>query len=252
MSITNNISRQDAERLDRYVKETSRGLSHIDPKLESELINIYKTHKVQSQRERALSTIISYNITILADIAITVLNGMRGGDRIDPLDLMQVGVATVMKKINTWDPSRKTKMITYYYRDVKTQMQRYIMSNAFSVKQGSVFLQNLAYNISQFKAKYLNEHKTEPSTYIISQELSVSENTVKLCLKTTSIRILQTEEAFDLYTGSSYPDNYSPVDQIIRLIMDRHQLDNDDYNKFMDCLEGATDTLSPRLQNILK
>ena len=158
---------------------------------------------------------------------------------------------TVIKKIGTWDPTRKTKMITYYYRDVKTQMQRYIMSNAFSVKQGSVFLQYLAYNISQFKSTYISEHKTEPSTYIISKELSVSENTVKLCLKTTNIKVLQAEEAFDLYTGSSYPDNYSPVDQIINMVIDRHGLDKSDYNKFMDCLEGSG-TLPVKLQNIIK
>ena len=252
MSITNNISRADAERLDKYVKETSRGLSHIEPDLERQLITIYKNHKSNREKEKALSTLISYNITILADIAINVLNGMRGGDRIDPLDLMQVGVTTVMKKLDTWDEKHKTKMITYYYRDVRTQMQRYVMANAFSIKQGSVFLQHLAYTISQFKTSYVLEHKTEPTTHILSRELKVSESTIKLCLKTTNVKVMNADDAFDLYVSNSYPDNYSPVENILQMVARRHQFTKADFETMMDALEGVSDSLPEYLLNTIK
>ena len=249
MSIHSNISRQDAERLDAYVKSTSKGLSHIPADLEKELIDIYKNHKSEREREKALSLLVSYNITIFADIAISVLNTMRGGDKIDPLDLMQVGVSSFMKKLNTWDPSKKTKMITYYYRDMKTQMQRFVMANAYSIKQGSVFLQHLAYNISKFKNSYLLSHKSDPSIHTISNELGVSESTIKLCIKTTSLRIVSAEENFDLYTTAAYPEKYSPIERILRATLSRHNLDEEEFNSILDSLDGLSKQIPSEILN---
>ena len=251
MSIRNNISRQDAERLDRYVKETSKGLSHIDRELEKDLISVYINNPKEREKEKALSLLVSYNITIFADIAINVLNNIRGGDRIDPLDLMQVAVSTFIKKIHTFDTTKKTKMITYYYRDVKTQMQRYVMANAFSVKQGSVFLQHLAFTISQYKASYIQEYNTEPSVHTMSKELKVSENTINLCIKTTNVHIMSSDESFDLYVSKAYPDNYSPVEQIIKTTLQRYHLNQADYEAVLDCFEGRELKFPPKILELI-
>jgi len=249
MSIKNNISRENAERLDLYVKNTSKGLSHIPADLERDLIEVYRTNPNAREKEKALSLLVSYNITIFADITISVLNNMRGGDRIDPLDLMQVGVSTFMKKLNTWDSSKKTKMITYYYRDMKTQMQRFVMANAFSIKQGSVFLQHLAYNISKFKNTYILTHKSEPSIQVIAEELGVSKNTIQLCIKSTSLTIIPAEEQYDLYTTSAYPEKYSPIEKILKQTLNRHSVTDDEFNVILDCFDGITKTLPENILN---
>ena len=115
---------------------------------------------------------------------------------------------TFMKKLDTWDETKGSKMITYYYREVRTQMQRFIMSNAFPVRQGSVFLQHLAYTISKLRNRWLAEYETEPSIDIISRETGVSLNTIKSCLKATNLQIMSMSDA-PVLTKLSQPDFYT-------------------------------------------
>ena len=86
-----NISRENLSILDKYVKQVSRGRSHIPKEIEKGLIQQYRNGN-PTEKAKALDMLVSYNITIFADIAISVLNTIRGGDRVDPLDLMQLAV----------------------------------------------------------------------------------------------------------------------------------------------------------------
>ena len=200
MQVTN-TSREDIENLDRYIKEVSRGRSHIEAGYEKKLILEYQESKGR-RKAQILDELVSYNITILAELALIVINSMRGGQRIDPLDLMQVGILTFIKKLDTWDPSKKAKMITYYYRDVKTQMQRFIMNNAFQVRQGSIFLQHLAYSISKITQRWLAIYEKKPTEEELAKELDISESTIKYCLQTTSIQTLTIEENWVMFKTS--------------------------------------------------
>lgn len=154
---------------------------------------------------------VSYNIAIFAEIAISVLNGMRGGDRIDPLDLMQLATITFIKKLKTWDETKDSKMITYYYREVRTQMQRFIMANAFSVRQGSVFLQHLAYTLSKIRNTFIQQHEREPSVRELASRSTVSQKTINYCLKVTSLTTTSLDELPPMYKTSDYGDDYHPV-----------------------------------------
>jgi DNA-directed RNA polymerase specialized sigma subunit len=145
---------------------------------------------------------------------------MRGGDRIDPLDLMQLAVVTFMRKLETWDESKGSKMITYYYREVRTQMQRHIMGNAYSVRQGSVFLQHLAYTISRIRTKWLAEKEIEPTNRELSKETGVSQNTIAYCLKVTNIRTKSLDDCPILYKNDFEEKEY-PVIIIIENIHHR-------------------------------
>jgi len=205
---TNNISRGDIERLDKYVKQVSKGNSHIPADYEKKLIKEYRAAS-GAKKNAILTELISYNITILAEIALTVINSMKGGDRIDPLDLMQIGVVTFMKKLKTWDETKKAKMITYYYRDVKTQMQRFVMNNAFQVRQGSVFLQHLAYSISKVSQRYLVDYEKEPSTAELAEELGIAESTIKYCMRITSVQTLAIEENWVMFRTTQIDQEYS-------------------------------------------
>lgn len=146
---------------------------------------------------------------------------MRGGDNIDPLDLMQLAVVTFMKKLDTWDEQKGSKMITYYYREVRTQMQRYIMGNAYSVRQGSVFLQHLAYTLSRIRNKHLAKYEVEPSVRQLSKETGVSQSTITYCMKVTTIRTDSIDETPVLYKYTEFDDKQYPILELVEKVHNR-------------------------------
>jgi len=228
--------------LDKYIKEVSQGRSHISAEYERELISIYRT-STASKKQKALDILISYNVTIFANIAINVLNTMRGGDRIEPIDLMQIAVIAFIKKLETWDEAKGSKMITYYYRDIRTKMQRYIMSNAFDVRQGSVYLQHLAYTISKVKAEWLSSKQIEPSIRQLSNALNVSEKTISYCLKVTNIATFSIEECPTLSKHSVHSDDEQlPLIVLIETLAKKINLDREGI--FMDLLIALEDKAS--------
>jgi len=237
-----NISKENLFILDRYVKQVSKGRSHIPKEIEKELIQQYRTGN-PIEKAKSLDLLVSYNITIFADIAISVLNTIRGGDRVDPLDLMQIGVITYMKKLETWDIAKKSKMITYYYREARTQMQRFVMSNAFQIKQGSVFLQHLAYTISKLRIRWLGEYEHEPSISDMAKETGVSESTIKSCLKATNLNIVSMSDAPTL-AKMQYPfESTAPILDILERIMDKVNLDKKEKNVVYGYLDKKEELL---------
>ena len=143
---------------------------------------------------------------------------MRGGDRVDPLDLMQLATVTFIKKLKTWDETKGSKMITYYYREIRTQMQRFIMANAYSVRQGSVFLQHLAYTLSKIRNKFAQEHEREPTVRELASRSTVSQKTIIYCLKVTTLTTTSFDELPQMYKSADYEDDYHPVLKIIENI----------------------------------
>ena len=146
---------------------------------------------------------------------------MRGGDNIDPLDLMQLAIVTFMKKLDTWEENKGSKMITYYYREVRTQMQRFIMGNAYSVRQGSVFLQHLNYTLTKIRNRWLAQKEVEPTPKQLAKETGVSLNTITYCLKVTSIKTTSLDEVPVLYKLNSDTEEEHPVLEMIEDINKR-------------------------------
>jgi len=139
---------------------------------------------------------------------------------------MQLAVMTFMKKLDTWDETKGSKMITYYYREVRTQMQRFIMSNAFPVRQGSVFLQHLAYTLSRISGKFLQKYKREPTILELAKRAKVAAKTIKYCYRVTSVTSLSLEDAPPLYKTSDYADDFHPILKMVEKINDRLKLDD--------------------------
>ena len=240
-----NISHDHLLTLDTYVKSVSKGNSHIDKEEEKRLILLYR-NGTDKEKKDSLEILVSYNVTVFADIAISVINTIRGGDRIDPLDLMQLAVITYMKKLDTWDADKNSKMITYYYREARTQMQRFVMANAFQIKQGSVFLQHLAYTISKLRNSWLAEYETEPTLEIISRETGVSLSTIKSCLKATNLQIMSMSDAPVLTKLSEPGFSKSPVLDIIENIINSKDLTLLEKNLVYSYLDRK-DNLPPEL-----
>ncbi|MBC8436733.1 hypothetical protein H8D85_00250 [bacterium] len=250
---TSNISKTNIIALDRYIKEVSQGRSHLSAEYERELISEYRSG-TSREKKLALDTLVSYNITIFANIAINVLNSMKGGDKIEPIDLMQIAVITFIKKLDTWDETKGSKMITYYYRDVRTKMQRYIMSNAFDIRQGSVYLQHLAYTISRTKAKWLATKQIEPTIRQLSNIIDVSEKTIRYCLRVTSIATFSLEECPTLSKYNAHSeDEQLPLIVLVEKLANK--LDIDRGGVFMDLLislEDKSQLPNDILDNLIK
>jgi len=232
-----NISREHLAVLDKYVKSVSRGNSHIAKDYELELIIQYR-RGTEREQTKALDILVSYNITIFADICISVLNTIRGGDRIDPLDLMQIAVISYMKKLKTWDETKNSKMITYYYREIRTQMQRFVMAHAFPLKQGSVFLQHLAYTISKIKAIWLAEHNCEPTLKVLAKETGVSESTIKSCIRSTGVQVVSISETPTIVRSDIYPDTYYPILDVVGFLIKRGKLNKEESDALFYYLES--------------
>ncbi len=167
---------------------------------------------------------------------------MKGGYNIDPLDLMQIGTVVYMHKLKTWDSSKGAKMITYYYRDMRTKMQRFIMYNAFQIRQGSVFIQNLAYNVSKVVRRYLQETGSNPTYAQISKELSVTVETLKYCERVTTLSIVSWDDVGNLYKASTIDDSYatvgmSPITSIVAALNKRIKGDDASFIELLTCLD---------------
>ena len=245
-----NISRENLQILDKYVKSVSRGNSHITKEYELELIDKYR-NGTEREKKISLDELVSYNITIFADICISVLNTIRGGDRIDPLDLMQIAVVSYMKKLKTWDETKNSKMITYYYREIRTQMQRFVMAHAFPLKQGSVFLQHLAYTISKIKATWMAEKGCDPSIKALSKETGVSEATIKTCIRSTGVQVVSLSETPTIIRSDIYPDSYYPILDVMNSIISRAKLSKEDSNAIFYYLESKKE-INPDIINKMR
>jgi len=155
-----------------WVQEVSGGKSHIPLDLEKSLILEYQSIDTSPPiKERALKELIAYNASSLASIVLKVYHSTRGAKNIEVVDLLQEAVTIFIYKLEKFDLSHNVRLITYYTRDVKTTIQRYIASHAFSVRQGSVYLQGIAAQISEARRTLEADTGVVPSQDEIAKSL---------------------------------------------------------------------------------
>jgi len=130
------------DKLDSWIAEVGRGNSRISKNLEDELFDKYM-NGTPAEKTMALDKLLSYNALPIADIALDVYHRYPNGRKADILDLVHVGVAVFIRNLVNFNPDT-ARLITFYTRDVKTHMQRFVMHYAVSVQQGSVYLQFIA------------------------------------------------------------------------------------------------------------
>ena len=76
-------------------------------------------------------------------------------------DIFQVGVVGLIKAIDNFDITQNVQFSTYAVPKIIGEIKRYLRDNsAFRVTRS---LRDLAYNISQIREKYVNEHNEEPT-----------------------------------------------------------------------------------------
>ena len=76
-------------------------------------------------------------------------------------DIFQVGVVGLIKAIDNFDITQNVQFSTYAVPMIIGEIKRYLRDNsAFRVTRS---LRDLAYNISQIREKYVNEHNEEPT-----------------------------------------------------------------------------------------
>jgi|TARA_B100001964_G_C14249612_1_gene609201 DNA-directed RNA polymerase specialized sigma subunit len=167
---------------------------------------------------------------------------MKGGYNIDPLDLMQLGTVVYIHKLKTWDESKKAKMITYYYRDMKTKMQRFVMAHAFPIRQGSVFIQHLAYNISKVTHKYLQDTEEPPTDEQLAEELNIRLETIKYCKRITSMTTTSLEEMPTLLKIAAIEkeegeETFDPITNLVHKLVERINGTEEIFIELLTCLE---------------
>jgi len=152
----------------------------------------------------------------------------------DILDIVQQAVLVFIRKLSTFDPD-KARLITYYTRDIRTNIQRFIADQAYTIRQGSVYLQSIAAQLSVAQRGLEKHLEGTPSDEEVARKANINPRTAQMTKEFTSPVIIPmptnigketllkgrillalekrlsylTEEEFDniiqcLYTGSSF------------------------------------------------
>lgn len=182
--------------VDKWVKEVSKGRSHIPRQLESKYVHEYQTTTSEARRTFVLGELIAYNAASFAAIALNVYHSTRGAKRIEPVDLLQEAIKVFIRKLDGFDPNKGARLITYYTRDVKTTLQRYVASNAMDIRQGSVYLRSIAAQISSVvrEADSINEGYDTISKEEIAKKLGISMKTIALVEQFTSVTVVGVDD----------------------------------------------------------
>ena len=95
-------------------------------------------------------------------------------------DIFQVGVVGLIKAIDNFDITQNVQFSTYAVPMIIGEIKRYLRDNsAFRVTRS---LRDLAYNISQIREKYINEHNEEPTVDEICRLTGESKEEVVLAI----------------------------------------------------------------------
>jgi len=172
--------------LDAWIKEVSGGKSRISRDEEKRLIHLYKNGTLE-EREYAKAELLAYNVLPIVNIALEVYHTFPNAYRMDIHDLIHRGVEVFLSKLDKFDPE-KARLITFYSRDVKTQMQRMVMKYATAVAQGSVFLQHIASKKSKVYQNLQQKLNREPTDEEVAEALGIDLSTLKIVDRYTLIK----------------------------------------------------------------
>lgn len=195
--------------------------TYIAADLEQDLLRQAQQAETPDARQAAQTDLLAWHAAYLASLAADVVHSVRGGDNLDILDVLQEGVVRFFEKIETYDLDQTVRLTTWYSRDVKTTMQRFANDTSFPVRQGSVFLQSVAYRVTKFVESYHTQHATEPTITQIADDVGESEATVADALEYTKINTTEIPEIFGSNDTTDSPPH--PIDEILTLL--EHKLD---------------------------
>ncbi len=88
-------------------------------------------------------------------------------------DLFQVGVIGLIKAIDNFDPSLNLKLSTYAIPLIMGEVKRFLRDNQSSIRV-SRGMKDFAYQILNFKEKYLQKNGYEPSNELLAKHFHVS------------------------------------------------------------------------------
>jgi len=235
--------------IDRWIQSVGGGDDHTYISAEQEQALLAQTHD-PDQRDTARSGLLAWHAAYLSSIAIEVYNSVRGAKNIEILDILHEGVIRFFEKIDTYDLAQDTRLTTWYTRDVKTAMQRFVFDQAFSVRQGSVFLQSVAYQIRRYTEEYLQQYGKRPTVSHLAEVLDQTESSISEAREFTKI---QTDPIPEVFGSDTPPESAnSPIDDLLSVLESKLQpLDFEDRVLIVYAIQHGTE-LPPDLQYELK
>jgi len=218
--------------VDTWVQQVSGGRSRISREEERRLINLYK-NGTPEEREYAKAELLAYNVLPIVNIALEVYHSFPNAYRMDVHDLIHRGVEVFLDKLDKFDPE-KARLITFYSRDIKTQMQRMVMRYATAIPQGSVFLQHIAGKRSRIYGQLMQELEREPTDDEVAEVLGIKTSTLQMADRYTSIK-------FHSLPGLEFEDasgSYSlEARKLLLILRDKLDfLDDEEFERFVDKL----------------
>ncbi|MGD9697563.1 sigma-70 family RNA polymerase sigma factor [Acinetobacter sp.] len=215
--------------VDDWIKKVSGGKSRISKKEENRLFGLYK-NGTEKEKDYAQTELIAYNALPIVNIALDVYHSFPNGHKTDLMDLVQTGIEKFIKILPNFKPA-KARLITFYSRDLKTAMQRYVMRYSTSIAQGSVYLQHLAGKRAKVRADLEQELKRAPTDAEIATAMEISLRTLSSIEKYTSIAVAHIPGLEYTNFGDGQKTTF---DQIMNILRERFSfLDDDEYNQLL-------------------
>ena len=221
--------------LNDWIRQVSGGKSRIPLDEEIRLFDFYKDGNL-AQREYAKNELLAYNVLPIVNIALEVYHSFPTAHKVEVMDLVHRGVEVFLNCLDKFNPG-KARLITFYTRDVKTHMQRFVMRYSTSIVQGSVYLQHLAGRRTKVRQELEQELNRWPTDKEIAERMDVSMRTLGSIDMYTSIAVDSVPgiENMNVETGQA-----SIFDQLMDILREKFSfLDEYEFNEMVSALYFA-------------
>jgi DNA-directed RNA polymerase specialized sigma subunit len=137
----------------KLVHKVTKGRQRMPAELERECVRKYQ----ETGSKTALQTLIEYHTVYLANLVYTIYPKDGNYHGLTPMDLLSQAILRFIEKLDDFNLEEGKRLTTYYTREVKTTLQRYMLKYDMMVQQGTPLMQQITYKIH----KAINEKTME-------------------------------------------------------------------------------------------
>jgi len=211
----------DSDYLNRWVAEVSDGKHAIS---EEEEHRLFKEYMEGDNRSYAQAELLAYNTRPLLSIALDVYHHFPHGKECSLMDLLSLAVQRFLELLPSYQPDR-ARMITFYTREVKTRLQRFVIKHGTTVARGSVYSQGIASKLAKKANQMRHKEHADYGVSAVAKEAGVNEKSAMKALTASNLLVYHVPHLEDALPPDPIPN---PIDNIHGLLRNRLNILSDE------------------------